>query len=224
VHPLAVVHEQELMAAGVAGNSQAEHGTGTIDTHTGSSLDSNDSSSSSSSSSKPQHLILGFLCLPEFLTIQIEWYIKFNRQSPALWPDHATGRAAPLAVYGLGPRHTPAGAGLEDMQLPFKKVNNVSHPGGTSFQGSAVLVFKIQWHLVFHDRVGVTTGALPHLLPAGDALQLVTRPDTEDGADSKVGVNNAAAVQGVKGHAEALSTQVDRLRDLLRACILAHVL
>jgi len=63
-----------------------------------------------------------------------------------------------------------------------------------------------------------------HLLPAGDALQLVTGPHTEDGADSEVGVNNAAAVQGVKGHAEALSTHVDGLRHLLRASILAHVL
>jgi hypothetical protein len=38
VDPLAVVHQQELVAAGVASNGQAEHGTGTVDAHTSSSL------------------------------------------------------------------------------------------------------------------------------------------------------------------------------------------
>jgi len=38
VHPLAVVHQQELVAARVASNSQAEHGTGTVDAHTSSRL------------------------------------------------------------------------------------------------------------------------------------------------------------------------------------------
>lgn len=63
-----------------------------------------------------------------------------------------------------------------------------------------------------------------HLLPASDALELVTGPDTEDGAHSEVGVDNAAAVQGVEGNAEALATNVNGLRHLLRACVLAHVL
>jgi hypothetical protein len=34
----------------------------------------------------------------------------------------------------------------------------------------------------------------PHLVTASDASQLVTRPDANDGADSKVGVNNGRAV------------------------------
>jgi hypothetical protein len=63
-----------------------------------------------------------------------------------------------------------------------------------------------------------------HLLPAGDVLQLLSWPHAEDGAHSEVGVNNAAAVQGVKGHAEALTANINGLGHLLGASVLAHVL
>lgn len=43
------------------------------------------------------------------------------------------------------------------------------------------------------------------LVAPGDALQLVARPDAEDGPDREVGVHDAAAVQGVERHREALA-------------------
>ena len=40
------------------------------------------------------------------------------------------------------------------------------------------------------------------LVAAGDASQLVAGPDSEDGSDGEVRVNNAGAVEGIECNAE----------------------
>ena len=59
-----------------------------------------------------------------------------------------------------------------------------------------------------------------YLVAAGDAGELVSGPDAEDGAHCEVGVHDGGAVQGVEGHREAGSLQVHRLWDLLTAGVL----
>lgn len=52
-------------------------------------------------------------------------------------------------------------------------------------------------------------------MPAINVLELISWPHTKDGANGKIGVNDAAAVQRVKGHAIALSTNINWLWYLL---------
>ena len=39
-----------------------------------------------------------------------------------------------------------------------------------------------------------------YLVSAGDASELVSRPDSKDGAHTEVGVHHRGAIQGVKGN------------------------
>jgi hypothetical protein len=77
------------------------------------------------------------------------------------------------------------------------------------------------------DHVRRSWSVDPHggcgLVAAGDAGELVTRPDAEDGAHGEVGVHDAGAVQGVEGNAEPFAFHVLENRLLLRACVLAHM-
>jgi hypothetical protein len=75
-----------------------------------------------------------------------------------------------------------------------------------------------------HKSTPIASHTASYLLPAGDVLELLAWPHTKDGADSEVGVHDAAAVQGVKGHAEALTADINGLWHLLGASVLAHVL
>lgn len=61
------------------------------------------------------------------------------------------------------------------------------------------------------------------LVTAIDTGELVTRPDTEDGAHREVGVHNAGAIQGVEGNTESLASHVLEDGLLLRASVLAHM-
>eukprot|EP00967_Tisochrysis_lutea_P081581 scaffold112664_cov18-Tisochrysis_lutea.AAC.2 len=63
-----------------------------------------------------------------------------------------------------------------------------------------------------------------YLVSSSDAIQLVTRPDANNGAHSKVAVNDGRTVQGIKGHTEARSTDIHWLRHLLGAGQLHDVL
>jgi hypothetical protein len=77
---------------------------------------------------------------------------------------------------------------------------------------------------MWHTLGPLQLSAAPHLLRAGDPLQLVAGPHTKDGAHREVGVHNGGAVQGVKGHAVALAAHIHRLWHLLAASVLAHML
>lgn len=61
----------------------------------------------------------------------------------------------------------------------------------------------------------IDTHTSSSLVATSDANQLVTRPDSKDGADGKVGVDNGGSVKRVKGNRETLSSHGNRLRDLL---------
>mmetsp|Transcript_14913 Transcript_14913/g.40219 ORF Transcript_14913/g.40219 Transcript_14913/m.40219 type:complete len:268 (+) Transcript_14913:867-1670(+) len=68
-----------------------------------------------------------------------------------------------------------------------------------------------------HSAWAEHTHACCGLVSSSDAIQLVTRPDANNGAHSKVAVNDGRTVQGIKGHTEARSTDIHWLRHLLGA-------
>jgi len=72
-----------------------------------------------------------------------------------------------------------------------------------------------------HGTRSVNSHSGGSLVAPGDSRQLVTRPDSEDGSDREVGVDDGRSVQRVERHAESRATEVQGLRDLLGASELA---
>lgn len=71
------------------------------------------------------------------------------------------------------------------------------------------------WAIDTHGRCG--------LVAAIDASELVSGPDTEDGADGEVGVDDAGAIKGVESDAESLAAHVLEDGLFLGARVLADV-
>ena len=69
-----------------------------------------------------------------------------------------------------------------------------------------------------HGTWTVDSHTSSSLVTSGDSSQLVSWPDSEDGSDREVGVDNGGSIQWIKCDGESISSHVKWLRNFLRAC------
>ncbi len=59
------------------------------------------------------------------------------------------------------------------------------------------------------------------LLATSNVGQVITGPDTEDGSDGEVGVDDGRTIKRIESNGESTATEINSLRDFLRASELA---